>query len=82
MVENNFVYGIILEVYKKLVCDVLIMVVYRNIINWKGRIVIRSIIMDLFLFYFKECEELEFNLNLLNWKLVWLYCFYLWWVFC
>lgn len=61
MIENNFVYYIILEVYKKLVCNVFLMVVYRNIIYWKGSIVIRSIIMDLLLFYFKESEELEFN---------------------
>lgn len=61
MIENNFVYYIILEVYKKLVCNVFLMVVYRNIVNWKGSIVIRSIIMDLLLFYFKESEELEFN---------------------
>lgn len=37
------------------------MAVYRNIINWKGSMVTRSIIMDLLLFYSKESEELEFN---------------------
>lgn len=37
------------------------MAVYRNIINWKGSTVTRSIIMDLLLFYSKESEELEFN---------------------
>lgn len=37
------------------------MAVYRNIINWKGSTVTRTIIMDLLLFYSKESEELEFN---------------------
>lgn len=37
------------------------MAVYRNIINWKGSTVTRSIIMDLLLFYSKESEEQEFN---------------------
>lgn len=61
MAENNPVYGITLEVYIKSVCDALTMAVYRNIINWKGSTVTRSIIMDLLLFYSKESEELEFN---------------------
>lgn len=61
LTENNPVYGITLEVYKKSVCDTLTMAVYRNIINWKGSTVTRSIIMDLLLFYSKESEELEFN---------------------
>lgn len=37
------------------------MAVYRNIVNWKGSTVTRSIIMALLLFYSKESEELEFN---------------------
>lgn len=62
MAENNPVYGITLEVYKKSVCNAFSMAVYRNIINWKGSTVLtRSIIMDLLLFYSKESEELEFN---------------------
>lgn len=61
MAENNPVYGITLEVYIKSVCDALTMAVYRNIINWKGSTVTRSIIIYLLLFYSKESEELEFN---------------------
>lgn len=61
MAENNPVYHITLEVYKKSVCNAFSMAVYRNIVNWKGSTVTRSIIMDLLLFYSKECEELEFN---------------------
>lgn len=62
MAENNPVYHITLEVYKKSVCNAFSMAVYRNIINWKGSTVFtRSIIMDLLLFYSKESEELEFN---------------------
>lgn len=62
LAENNPVYHITLEVYKKSVCNAFSMAVYRNIINWKGSTVLtRSTIMDLLLFYSKESEELEFN---------------------
>lgn len=36
LTENNPVYHITLEVYKKSVCNAFSMAVYRTVINWKG----------------------------------------------